>query len=124
MVRVLVIEDDCMLARAIGRMLRGRFDACIETSAHAGIARIIETGETHERFDVVLCDSRMPGASGADVLKIARKHSPGSLFVVMSGEDTLEGADGNLAKPFRFDEFAAMVGLLQTPGRRPCASCG
>ena len=124
MVRVLVIEDEPMLARAIVRMLRGRFEVWIETSPHAGIARIIETGETHERYDVVLCDSRMPGASGADVLKVARKHSPSSLFVAMSGEDTLATADGNLAKPFGYREFVALVSDLRTLDQQPCSSCG
>jgi DNA-binding NtrC family response regulator len=124
MVSVLVIEDDLRLACAIGRMLRCRFEACIETSAHAGIARIIETGETHERFDVVLCDSRMPGATGAEVLQIAREYSPGSLFVLMSGEDTLPTADGNLAKPFGYADFATLVSTLQQRANRASSSCG
>jgi DNA-binding NtrC family response regulator len=119
-VSVLVIEDDAVLARTIGRMLRGRYEVCIETSAHAAIARIIETGGTHERFDIVLCDSRMPGATGADVLQIMRKHSPSSIFVLMSGEDTLATADCNLVKPFGFDDFELAVGA----GHRPWSSCG
>jgi DNA-binding NtrC family response regulator len=124
MLSVLVIEDDARLARAIGRMLQGHVETCIETSAHAAIARIIETGETHERFDVVLCDSRMPGASGADVAQIARKHSPASLFVLMSGEDTLATADGNLVKPFGYDDFAVLVRTLRNRELQPCSSCG
>src|SRR6185437_3330444 len=81
--RVLVVDDDETLARTLKRLLAltGRFEVVAETSPHAAIARVIETGRAHDCFDVVLCDSRMPGAN----------------------------ADANLLKPFGRLELVAII---------------
>lgn len=113
MVRILVVDDDETLARAIKRMLAftGRFEITVETNPHIAIARIIETAQNHERFDIVLCDSRMPGASGNDVLRAVRSHTEAP-FILMSGEDELDGADARLVKPFTRDELLHTIDEL------------
>jgi CheY-like chemotaxis protein len=58
--RVLVIDDEPMLLRAIRRFLSGDADVVLASSGAEG-AEII--GEDCQ-FDVVLCDLIMPGVSG------------------------------------------------------------
>lgn len=43
-------------------------------------------------FDVVITDIRMPGASGIDVLKLARSRHPAPEVLVVTGYGTIEGA--------------------------------
>ena len=119
MVNVLVVDDDETLARTLKRMLKltGRFEVVVETSAHAAIARVIEAARSHERFDAVLCDSRMPGANARDVLAAVRKHTDAG-FVLMSGEDELADADANLKKPFGRTELVSILDdVIQRPRR-------
>lgn len=48
---------------------------------HIEAERELSEGE----FDVVLCDYLLPGSSGEDVLHIAKKASPGTPFIFLSG---------------------------------------
>ncbi len=57
--KVLVIDDDPRVARAIGRSLRA-YAVTLAPSAEDGLARI----HAGERFDLVLCDLMMPGMDG------------------------------------------------------------
>lgn len=60
--RVLVVDDDTLVARAVKRSLRGH-DVLALTSAREALARI----EAGEKFDVILCDLIMPDLSGVDL---------------------------------------------------------
>jgi len=115
-----VVDDDETLVRAIKRMLvlAGRFEVVLETSPHAAIARVIETGNSHERFDVVLCDSRMPGANAHDVLAAVRTHTDAA-FVLISGEDEMAEADANVIKPFDRIELVAIIDEVTRRRRGP-----
>ncbi len=57
--RVLVIDDQPLVGRAIARVLR-ELDVTVLTSAEVALDRIL----AGERFDVVLCDIKMPGMDG------------------------------------------------------------
>lgn len=61
--RVLVVDDDRRLARALGRCLQGRFHVAVESDPCAALARVARG----ERFDVVLSDFHMPGKSGGEL---------------------------------------------------------
>ena len=113
MVRVLIVDDDETLARTLKRALAttGRVEAVAETSPHAAIARVIETGRSHERFDVVLCDSRMMGATAYDVLVAVRMYGDAA-FILMSGADEMPAADANVLKPFSRDELMRVIDEL------------
>lgn len=58
--RILVIDDEPMLIRALVRILGTVHDVTGKTDAPAALA-LIEAGE---RYDVILCDLMMPGMSG------------------------------------------------------------
>ena len=62
--RILVVDDEEAVSTALARFLRTRgYDAFPANSGDDALERIRE-----ERFQVVLCDIRMPGMSGLDVL--------------------------------------------------------
>jgi len=112
--RVLVIDDDVVLARVIGRMLR-TYDTTVETNPRAAIARI----RGGEQFDVVLTDMRMPGMTGLDVLQAIRSHFADRAgmphIIVMSGSDELSADELDtpvLLKPCFQIEVRTMVNRL------------
>jgi len=61
-VRVLVVDDEPLVGRALQRSLREQADVQVEESAPAALARL----ERGERFDLVLSDVMMPELPGAD----------------------------------------------------------
>ena len=99
--RVLVIDDEPIVARAVARMLSSRHDTERCLSGAEALARIAA-----ERFDVVVCDLMMPEVNGRDVYERVQSldgFRPG--FVFMSGGQFGELKDWTppaalLAKPF------------------------
>jgi len=111
--RILVIDDNVVLARSFARMLRD-YETVVESDPHAAIARICGG----EAFDLIMCDLRMPLLSGIEVLRAIREHfssGGGPDVIMMSGSDEL--ATFNLAtpvllKPCYSTEVRAMVKRL------------
>ncbi|MEL6342481.1 MAG: response regulator [Myxococcota bacterium] len=58
--RLLLIDDDPMILRAIGRSMKEAWSVIALEDASEGLARVL----LGERFDVILCDVRMPGMDG------------------------------------------------------------
>jgi CheY-like chemotaxis protein len=111
--RVLVIDDNEVLARSFARMLH-RYETLVENDPHVAVARICGG----EAFDVVLCDLRMPGMNGLEVLRAIRAHfssGGGPQVIMMSGSDELSAAALDtpvLLKPCYSTEVRAMVNRL------------
>jgi two-component system response regulator AtoC len=107
-VKVLVVDDDPGLRQALSLMLSGEgFDVVSEGVPADALARAAA-----EKFDIVLCDVRMPGMDGIDFLRRHRASGGAGLVIMMSaygGEEAAiaamkEGAYDYLPKPFRSDE--------------------
>jgi len=70
-----------------------------------------------EKFDLLLCDIRMSKAGGIHVLKEAKKYSPTTAVLMMTGygeelaykESRRFGAIGFISKPFHIDEVVSAV---------------
>lgn len=104
--RVLIVDDDLSVAKAIQRALRENgFETEIALDG-------FQAGSLLESFSpsTITLDLRMPGMSGLDVIKFIRKSSRFSAvrILVVSAmprnelEEALEiGADDILAKPFQ-----------------------
>lgn len=109
--RILLIDDDAVVARALQRMLRAH-EVVIETESTVAVARIV----AGEHFDVVVCDMSMPVMNGLDVLRIVRARREPPVFILASGADRVlpEGcrADGVLVKPFHASEFRDLIARL------------
>ena len=111
MQRVLVIEDDTVIADGMLRhLVAAGFEASLETSGERGLERL-----RLERPDVCVLDLMLPGIPGWRLLATARKEGIEVPIIVVSArsterERTLElGADAFLVKPFPMRELLVRV---------------
>lgn len=80
---LLVVDDERAVVEGLRRALmleRPEWDVVVADSGAAALAAIRE-----RRFDAVITDMRMPGVSGADVLKEVREAQPDCIRVVLTG---------------------------------------
>jgi CheY-like chemotaxis protein len=70
--RVLIIDDEPLLARAIAGTLEPEHDAVEAPSARDALARI----RAGERYDVILCDLMMPEVTGMDFYEALGEITP------------------------------------------------
>jgi DNA-binding response OmpR family regulator len=119
-VRVLVVEDEHKVARALKEGLEGEgYGVVVEDSGEGALARL-----KTEPFDIMLLDLLLPGRGGLDVLKTMRQQGYETPVLVLTARDTLEdrvsgldtGADDYLVKPFAFVEVVARIRALLRRG--------
>jgi CheY-like chemotaxis protein len=93
--RVLVIDDEPTMGRAIERVLGGEHDVEVITSA-PDAARRLEAGE---RWDLILCDLVMPEMTGMEIAARLAAHAPDALphVVFMTGGAYTDGSRAFLA---------------------------
>ena len=113
MAKILIIEDDDVIAQGMARHLQAAgFDAVGVANGETGLARL-----RYERPDVCVLDLMLPGLDGWKVIEQARGEGIGTPIVVVSARGTehdrvhaLEiGADDYLVKPFSMKELVARV---------------
>lgn len=118
--RVLVIDDDVSMAKAIQRVLkRAGFSVELAHSGFEAGAKLVDNPPA-----LVTLDLNMPGMSGLDVLAQIRQRFADSIKVlVISGATDAElqaaldaGCDALLEKPFDNDELAQLARQLIGPG--------
>jgi two-component system KDP operon response regulator KdpE len=110
--RVLVVEDEPALARALAVTLRAHgYDA---TVAHTGAAGLDAIANWHP--DVVVLDLGLPDLDGMEVLRATRAWTAVPVVVLSArstSDDKVEaldaGADDYVSKPFGMDELLARI---------------
>jgi two-component system response regulator HydG len=114
--KVMVVEDDPEVARAIARKLGGDgLDVELADDPRPVLARL-DAGEG-DGWDVVLLDVGLPGMSGIDVLRRFREANSLASIVMLTGDNSANtattcmraGAFYYLTKPFRPYELSSMV---------------
>ena len=115
MVRVLVIDDDVHLTRALAEALeREDFEITVAHSAAAGTGQVAMSAP-----DVVVLDLRLPDEDGVDVVRRVRAWSDVPVLILSGDTDQRRrvesldaGADDFLQKPFGIDELVARLRAL------------
>src|SRR3954449_1858355 len=118
--RLLVVEDEARLARALRRGLTADgFTVDVVPDGDSGLARALEG-----QYDAVLLDVMLPGISGYEVVRRLRAEDnwvPVLMLSAKDGEhdqaDALDdGADDYLTKPFSFVILLARLRALLRRG--------
>ncbi len=111
--RVLLVEDDRMIAEAVRTALQQDGHAVDWTHDGASAAAALAASS----FDIVLLDLGLPKRDGLDVLREARGRGVATPVIIITARDEVQsrvegldsGADDYLVKPFDLDELAARM---------------
>ncbi|MDR3386606.1 MAG: response regulator [Rudaea sp.] len=114
--RILVVEDDALVADA---MRRGLVQAGFAVDL-LGSAEHAEAALTQEHFDLALVDLGLPGADGFELVRRLRRSGSRLPVLIVTARDALAdrvnaldlGADDYLVKPFALPELAARCRAL------------
>ena len=114
--RILVVEDDALLADGLSATLTraGHAVQQARTGRHADLLL------RAEEFDLVVLDVGLPDIDGFEVLRRMRLRHSAASVLVLTARDAVEdrvhgldlGADDYLTKPFSVTEFEARVRAL------------
>ncbi len=112
--KVLVVEDERVLAMALERLLAPLHDVRVALRANEAVAQI----EAGDRFHVILCDLMLPEMTGMELHAVLLRVAPdqAKAMVFMSG--TFNGAardflgrvpNASLEKPFESQHLVRLV---------------
>jgi len=111
--RVLLIEDDAMIAQGLQTALRqGGFAVDWMRDGKSAAAALQAAA-----FDVVLLDLGLPDRDGIDVLRELRRRGDATPVIILTARDEIQhriagldaGADDYIVKPFDLDEVTARM---------------
>lgn len=94
LVRILVVEDEISLARAIAALLHSS-DRLIEDCA--SVAEALARLQTRS-FDLIILDFRLPDATGLAVMDWLISHERRESVIMISGEESMEAPIGALRR--------------------------
>lgn len=116
-IRVLFVDDEPLVLRALGRMTSGFKTECEASFCTSGEEALELMAKAP--FDVLVSDMRMPGMDGAAVLAQAEKKFPSTARIILSGYSQYEAAlralpvcHRFLSKPLRAEDLRMV--LLRT----------
>ena len=123
MAKVLIVEDDEVIAQGMSRHLGAAgFDPLVVSRGEQGLARL-----RYEQPDVCVLDLMLPGLDGWRLIETIRSEGIGTPILVVSARGTEHdrvhtlqiGADDYLVKPFSMKELVARVEAAARRGSRP-----
>lgn len=118
--RVLAVDDDVLVRKALTRTLQRRHEAVVVGSVAEALTAIASA----EPFDVILCDLMMPGQTGMDLYDTVAKDFPDQLRRIVfltGGAFTPETEvffqripNATLSKPFQPSELMRLIDDILT----------
>ncbi len=114
--RILVVEDDSLLAQGLTRILSRAGHAVDQAENGLQADRALRTAP----YELVVLDIGLPDIDGFEVLRRLRRRHAATNVLVLTARDAVEdrvhgldlGADDYLTKPFSVTEFEARVRAL------------
>jgi len=114
--RILVVEDDPLLAESLVRALQQQGYGV----GHARRGQDADTALRTHHFDLLLLDIGLPDVDGFEVLRRLRARSDATPVLVVTAREAVDervhgldlGADDYLTKPFSLSELEARVRAL------------
>ncbi|HVX57651.1 MAG TPA: response regulator, partial [Candidatus Saccharimonadales bacterium] len=113
--RLLLVDDDRNLARALALALRGHYSVDIVDGGKRALAQLAGT-----HYHAVVLDLNLPDLSGLDVCRQLRDRKVHTPILVLTGENEVltkinlldAGANDYLTKPFSLGELKARLRVL------------
>lgn len=112
--QVLCVDDEPSILRSLQWLLKKEFDVKIAASGQEALELVKQND-----FDVIISDQRMPGMMGSEFLREARKISPRSMRILLTGYSDLQAIlrsvnDGEVFrfvnKPWNIKELPKIIG--------------
>lgn len=112
---ILLVDDDASLVEVMARLIR-MLGHTVDTALSGEEAAAMLSVDMRQ-FDLLITDQQMERVSGIELIALARKHSPETACVLMSGHvDAVDGRslanDSNaryIEKPFTLDTIQALL---------------
>jgi len=126
MMRVLIVEDNVSIARAVQTMLEAqKFAANIVTDGPTALEHLLR-----QSYYAAIVDVGLPRMDGFDVARSARAQGVQTPILMLTARDAVEdrvvgldcGADDYLVKPFVEEEMIARLRAVLRRGDRPLVS--
>ena len=110
--RILIVDDETEITEILSDLLSAKNECEAAGTAEEALDRLRE-----REFQLVISDITMPGMSGLEMLPQAKRASPNTVIVMISGTQTVESAIGALRlgafdylmKPFDLRQVEAVV---------------
>jgi response regulator RpfG family c-di-GMP phosphodiesterase len=111
--RLLVVDDEESIRVALSRVLQPSGFEVLTTDSVANAIELLQT----TRFELILCDVRMPGALGTELVPQARLIDPDIAILMLSAVNDAsiasqalsDGAFGYIVKPFDIDDLQEAI---------------
>jgi len=119
--RILVVEDEKKVARALQQGLEARnYEVTLAYTGEEGFFLV-----NAQTFDLLILDLMLPGRNGLEILATLRRQRLQTPVLILTARDALddrvrgldEGADDYLIKRFAFPELLARIRALLRRGR-------
>ena len=115
--RILVVEDEPVLANAVVEVMKQSFDATVDLAPDGTSAAALCRDNS---YDLIVLDGTIPPPSGMALLRSWREADEHFAVLVLSGRDASEveaassrfGADAYLTKPFSLVDLRDRAGVL------------
>lgn len=116
--KALIVDDDARVCNALRSALKfAGHEPVVARDGRQALEAITESVRESAPVDVLIADWKMPGMTGVELIREARKQRPGmpAILITGYGDETVKGQAGEirscayLEKPFRAESLLAKI---------------